>query len=551
MRKHSEISPDEIFLDSANLPSFDTAQFEGRLERPIGKGPYLALLSVFVLAALVFGGRLLQIQFFEGKAYAERSIGNTLETTPLFAARGEIFDRRKEKLAWNEPVSGQEFLGRRYTNLDGSAHLLGFLKYPTKDASGFFIRKDFEGVAGAEKELDEILAGENGVKTSEFNVYGEVVSESEVRGPKRGADVILSVDARLSNALYVFLSERIKESKFQGGAAAIMDVVNGEIIALTSAPEYDSQIMSDGRDAKAISDFVKDQHTPFLDRASAGLYAPGSIVKPLVAAAALQEKVIDPKTKILSTGSISIPNPYLPGSFSVFKDWKAHGLVDMRRALAVSSDVYFYEIGGGFENQRGLGINLINKYLDIFGLGRQLADPILGQASGVIPNPEWKSKMFNGEQWRIGDTYNTSIGQYGTLVTPLQMVRTISAVANGGELIEPTVILDDAKSSEKIPIAAENLAITREGMREAVTEGTASGLLLPYVSIAAKTGTAEVGISKKKVNSWIVGFFPYESPRYAFVVMLERGPYENTIGGVFVMRQFFEWLAVNAPEYLE
>jgi len=551
MKKHAEISPDEIFLDNANLPSFDTTQFEGRLERPIGKGPYLALLFVFVLVALVFGGRLFQIQFFEGKAYAERSRGNILETTPLFASRGEIFDRRKEKLAWNEPVSGQEFLGRRYTNLDGSAHLLGFLKYPTKDASGFFIRKNFEGVAGAEKEFDEILGGENGIKTSEFNVYGEVVSESEVRGPKHGVDVIFSIDARLSNALYGFLSERIKESKFQGGAATIMDVVNGEIIALTSAPEYDSQIMSDGKDARAVSNFVKDKHTPFLDRASAGLYAPGSIVKPLVAAAALQEKVIAPETKILSTGSISIPNPYLPGNFSVFNDWKAHGWVDMRQAIAVSSGVYFYEIGGGFEKQKGLGINLINKYLDIFGLGRPLADPILGQASGVIPNPEWKSQMFNGDQWRIGDTYNTSVGQYGTLVTPLQMVRAISAVANGGELIEPTVLLGDTKSSEKIPIAAENLAIAREGMRKAVTEGTASGLSLPYVSIAAKTGTAEVGISKKKVNSWIVGFFPYESPHYAFVVMLERGPYENTIGGVFVMRQFFEWLAVHAPEYLE
>lgn len=548
-RTPSEISPDEIFLDHANLPAFETAQFEGRLEQPLGAWPVYALGGAFVLIALIFGAQLWRVQVVQGGAYAERSRDNTLRTTPLFAERGEIFDRRDEPLAWNE-LSDGAFLKRRYTRRAGLAHLVGYLKYPTKDTDGFFIREDFEGVAGAEREMNDLLGGENGVRTLEYNVHGDAVSESEVSPPQRGADARLSIDARLSEALYGFLMERMRVAGFQGGAAGVLDVANGEIVALTSVPEYDPQALTDGAPPERIAAFVQDPHTPFLDRASAGLYAPGSTVKPLLAAAALAEKVIAPETEIVSTGSIAIPNPFAPNKFSVFNDWKAHGAVDMRKALAVSSDVYFYEIGGGFENQKGLGIERMEKYYRAFGLGETLADPLLGASSGVVPSPAWKERLFPGDSWRIGDTYNTAIGQYGMLATPLQMLRAIAAVANGGLLVEPTVLLGDAVSARRIPLADEYLRVAREGMRQAVTEGTASGLWFPFVSVAAKTGTAEVGIAKKRVHSWAVGFFPYENPRYAFVSLLERGPSENTVGSVFVIRQFFEWLAVYAPEYL-
>jgi penicillin-binding protein 2 len=159
--------------------------------------------------------------------------------------------------------------------------------------------------------------------------------------------------------------------------------------------------------------------------------------------------------------------------------------------------------------------------------------------------------MFAGDPWRIGDTYTTSIGQYGTLATPLQVLRAIAAIANGGMLVEPTILLGDRATTRRVPIDAVNLEIVREGMRLAVTEGTATGLWFPFVSIAAKTGTAEIGISKKQVHSWVTGFFPYEKPRYAFVILLERGPAGNTIGAVSVAKAFFEWLAVYAPQYLE
>ena len=551
-RRGGEISPDEIFLDDINLPKFDKSQLEGRIERPLGSGSALALGAFFVLALFVFGGRLWQIQITEGEQYAERSRDNTLKTTPLFAERGGITDRNREPLAWNTPgPEHQEFLARSYTARAGSAHVIGFLKYPTKDSSGFYFRNDFNGIAGAEREYNEVLSGENGVRTIELDVRGSPISESLIKPPKRGNDLLLSVDARLSEALYGFLMERIRAAPFEGGAAAIMDVSNGEIIALTSAPEYVPQVLSDGTDSRRINGFVSDQQKPFLDRSAAGLYAPGSVVKPLLAAAALEENIISPEKKILSTGSISIPNPYDPTRTSVFNDWKAHGWVDMRDALAVSSDVYFYEIGGGFEDQKGLGIALIEKYFRLFGLGEELADPLLGQAYGTIPSPAWKKISFPDDPWRVGDTYNTSIGQYGMLTTPLQMLRAIGAIANGGNLLEPSLIAGETASARRVPVSEEHLRVAREGMRRAVTWGTASGLYLPFVSIAAKTGTAEIGIAKKRVHSWVVGFFPSTAPRYAFVALLEKGPSANTIGGVYVMRQFFEWLYATAPEYLK
>ena len=154
---------------------------------------------------------------------------------------------------------------------------------------------------------------------------------------------------------------------------------------------------------------------------------------------ALTEGVIDPYKKILSTGSISIPNPYFPDQKTVFKDWKAHGWTDMREAIAVSSDVYFYEIGGGFESQKGLGIVNIEKYAQLFGIGQKTGIDLPDEKGGIIPGPEWKIKNFKGEPWRIGDTYNTVIGQYGFQVTPLEMVRAISAIANYGTLVTPAL----------------------------------------------------------------------------------------------------------------
>jgi penicillin-binding protein 2 len=336
-----------------------------------------------------------------------------------------------------------------------------------------------------------------------------------------------------------------------------MDVRTGEMLALTSYPEYDQNVVTAGEDKQEIARLLKDPGKPFLNRAVSGLYTPGSIVKPIVALGALAEGVIDPMKRIFSSGALTLPNPYNPDKPSVFKDWKAHGWMTMRDAIAVSSDVYFYEVGGGFQDQPGLGISKLDQYFNLFGMAEPTGIDLPAEAVGFIATPEWKAKNFPDDpDWRLGNTYITAIGQYGTQVTPLAAVRWVAALSNGGELVVPSVLKGGHTSPEtrvlrKIELPQEELKIVLEGMRQGVTTGVAAGLNTPAVKIAAKSGTAELGVKKDFVNSWITGFFPYESPRYAFAIIMEHGPVSNTTGATFVMRQVIDWMALNAPEYLK
>ncbi|MEK7514672.1 MAG: penicillin-binding transpeptidase domain-containing protein [Patescibacteria group bacterium] len=543
-----EIAPEDIFIDSSNLPEFNVHQFEGRIERPIAVLSSLSVLFFFIAVALIFGGRLFFLQITLGSAYALQSERNSLRHTLVFSERGVIYDRTGAKLAWNEPsATTTEFSARAYIDAPGFAHILGYVNYPSKDANGFYYQEKLEGKDGAERFYDFLLSGRNGLKITETDVFGKVESESVIELPVRGKSLTLSIDASIQKEFYSIISETVNRIPFQGGAGIMMDIQTGEIIALVSAPEYSPSVLASG-DGSSIERFVSNPQKPFLNRITSGLYAPGSIVKPFLAIGALSEGIISPEKEILSTGSISIPNPYNPEKPSVFRDWKAHGWVDMRQALAVSSDVYFYEIGGGFEEQKGLGIENIEKYFRLFGLGEPTGIDLSQEESGVIPNPEWKQKTFD-EEWRIGDTYNTAIGQYSVQTTPIQMVRAISAIGSGGTLVTPHIAQALKTDARKMNLPQEDFAVVREGMRRGVTEGTASGLFTPSVAIAAKTGTAELGAAKQFVNSWVVGFFPYDKPRYAFAVVMEKGPSNNLIGGVFVMRQLVDWMSEHAPEY--
>lgn len=555
-----EIDPDEIFLDSSNLPQFDTHQFEGRIEKPISKRIIIFLGITFLFIMLVFTGKLWMLQVNEGEVYAALSENNRLLHSLLFADRGVIFDRNKTELAWNVPNEEGAFSKRKYSTLSGLAHVLGYIQYPLKDSSNVYYQETFVGKTGVEGFFNEELGGKNGLKIIETNALGEKQSESLLRPTQHGKNIVLSIDAKVQQALFNFIKSTSQTVGFKGGSGVLIDIETGEILALTSFPEYSPQSITDG-DAKALQQYQQNNQKPFLNRAVSGLYTPGSIVKPFLAAAALEEKVISPDTKILSTGSIAIPNPYDESKETVFNDWKAHGWVDMRQALAVSSNVYFYEIGGGFssqdgsasgvEDQKGLGIATIYKYMKIFGFGENTGIQLSPEEEGTVPNPKWKKENFADGVWRIGDTYNTSIGQYGFQVTPIQAVRAIAAVGNEGKLLTPTFVLDDTADADVIPIDKKHFKVIKEGMRLAVTEGTAKGLNIRGVSVAAKTGTAELGSKKQFVNSWVIGFFPYEKPRYAFAVIMERGPSDNLIGALYVMRQLLEWMEINTPLYLE
>jgi penicillin-binding protein 2 len=549
--KKSEIYPDEIFLDSSNLPEFDTDQFEGRIEKAIEKKNLFWLGGFFILIALVFVGRIWFLEVKSGKLYAERSQNNHLKEDVIIANRGIITDRNGEKLAWNEISPDQsDFTLRKYTDSAGFDNLLGYIKYPAKDSNGFYYRTTYTGADGIEKYYDNLLSGDNGMKITEVNAVGQIESQSVEKPPKNADTLTLSVDSKVQNEFYKILSQTAGNSGFTGAAGIIVDVKTGQILSMVTYPSYNSNILSDGN-ATSVSNYLNNPGNPFLDRAVSGLYAPGSIIKPYLALAALNENVISPDKQILSTGSISIPNPYFPNQKSVFNDWRVNGWTNMEEALAVSSDVYFYEIGGGYQDQRGLGIANIEKYTKMFGFGSSVKNSFFDGPAGTIPSPEWKAANFNGDIWRIGDTYHTSIGQYGFQVSPIQIVRAMAAIANNGTLLDPTLLNGvEGRTVATLPFTANQYDVVKKGMRMAVTQGTVTALNTSAVPVAAKTGTAEIGTAKQYINSWVEGFFPYETPRYAFVIVMEKGPAHYAEGAPAVMRNLLDWMSQNTPEYL-
>ena len=344
----NEIDPDEIFLDSSNLPKFDNHQFEGRLVSPISKRNITLLAVFFILAFIIFSAKIWSLQITEGAKYSERSENNRLRHVTVFSPRGVIFDRNNKEIAWNIFSEDKEFSLRKYTDLSGFSHILGYVKYPAKDSSGFYYNEEYVGKTGVEKFFNNELLGENGLKITETNALGKVESESVIRPPKEGGNLILSIDSEVQNKFHESIADLAQRAGFSGGAGVIMDARNGEILAMANYPEYSSQVMSDGKDDKAIQTYLEDKNNPFLNRVVDGLYTPGSIVKPFVALGALKEKIISPSDTIFSGGSITVPNIYDPSKPSIFTEIRAHGYVDMRKAIAESSNVYFYEVGGGY-----------------------------------------------------------------------------------------------------------------------------------------------------------------------------------------------------------
>ncbi len=555
-KQYKDIDPDEIFLDSQNLPDFDVHQFEGRIEQPISKRSISLLAIIFILVGGAFMYKLWDLQVTDASGYSQKSENNRLADSIVFANRGVIFDRNEVPLVWNDlNETNGDFARRMYATSTGLSTVLGYVKYPTKDSSGFYYQTTYVPKDGIEKMYNEKLSGVNGYKLTETDALGKATALKVVEPSVDGGNLHLSIDAGVQKTMYKAMLEYAARAGYRGGGGVIMDVDSGEIIAMASFPEYDSNILSLGSDNGKITNYLTDKNNPFLNRVVSGLYTPGSIVKPFIAMGALTEGIISPEKQILSTGSLTVPNPYNPDQPTIFRDWKAHGLVNMRRAIAVSSNVYFFEIGGGFEDQKGLGISKIEKYMRMFGFGEKTGIESYTEKAGVIPNPTWKKTLFGAdEEWRLGDTYNTSIGQYGVQVTPLQAVRAIGAIANGGKLLYPTVIKpNDAYESlsTPVPLAESDFQIVREGMRMTVTEGTAQSLSFPFVKVAAKTGTAELGPTKSLVNSWTVGFFPADKPRYAFAVVMEKGRSNNQVGATLIMRDVLEWMNLNAPEYFE
>ncbi len=553
LHSDKDIDPDEIFLDDKNIPDFDVHQFEGRIESPIKQRTIITVGAVFLLIGVILSWRAGVLEVTQGAFYKERSERNRLNHQLLFPERGVIVDRNDIPLAWNVPSSEElGFSLRKYTDMPGFGNILGFLHYPARDNKGVFYRNDYEADSGVEAYYNDVLKGKGGLRIIETDALGNIISSNVIDPPISGEHMKLTIDSQLQTLFYQTIGRIAREENYLGGAGAIMDIDNGEILALVSFPTYDSNVMTEGEDRAQIDEYNKDKGSPFLNRTIGGLFTPGSIVKPMFAIGALNEGNITADKQILSIGYITVPNPYSPDKPSRFNDWKNHGLLDMRGAIAWSSDVYFYEISGGFEGQKGLGIRNVEKYARLFGYGSTTGIDLYGELAGTIPNPEWKKKNFPEDPtWRIGDTYFTGIGQYGVQATVLQAVKEASILASKGKVVRPHISEDVVSAPTQLVIPKSYFTIAQEGMRKGVLEGTANILNIPQVKIAAKTGTAELGVSKARVNSWVIGFFPYDKPRYAFAVVMDRGVKGNTTNASYAARELFRQMASSTPSYFK
>ncbi len=436
---------------------------------------------------------------------------------------------------------------RKYVFAESFSHILGYtglVNQADLKTDSFLTINDEIGRTGLEDYYDSFLRGKNGQEIIYKDARGKVEGSKVLELPKIGAELITFVDKELQEYFYERLKTTLQNLGRNIGVGIAMNPKNGEILALVNIPGFKGD---------EIAKYLKAPDEPLFNRAISGLYTPGSTIKPLVAIAALTQGVIKPEKEIFSRGFIEIPNPYNPENPSRFLDWKPHGWVNLYSALARSSNVYFYEVGGGFESQKGLGINRLKEWWGKFGLNQKTAIDLTGEKFGFLPDAEWKEKSYK-IPWRIGDTYNASIGQGDLMVTPLELLNYISAIANGGQLYklrvmekiigengeliaqnEPEVLKDISAE------IAEALPEIQRGMRDAVVKpyGTANLLADLPMNIMAKTGSSQVA-NNTKVNAFFVGY----TNDLAILVLVENAR-EGSLNAVPVAKDVFRWYYDN------
>ncbi len=431
---------------------------------------------------------------------------------------------------------------RNYSDGPVFSHILGYMGQINKEELENFNEYslfDSIGKSGLEKFYESILREKQGKIQVEKDAYGNILSEKVISTPQSGKSLVLYLDADLQKKITEEMEKMLKEVNGKKGAAVAIDPRTGGVLSLVSFPLFDNNIFTQEDNKDLVKNILEDKNNPLFNRAVSAQYPTGSIIKPLISSAALEEKIISPEKKINCQGKITILNPYNPEKETIKKDWTTHGLTDMRKAIAESCNVYFYTIGGGYKDQIGLGPTKIKKYLELFGWGNKTGIDIFSESKGFIPTPQWK-KEFKGENWYNGDTYNLSIGQGDILITPLQVALSYSAIANNGILFKPLIvkeIIDENKNiiQENKPqiirenfIDKENLKVVREGMRMTVTAENAPLASAPSlndlpVKVAAKTGTAETG-KNNYLHKWITVFAPYDNPEIVLTIVIEDIP---------------------------
>lgn len=441
---------------------------------------------------------------------------------------------------------------REYTGGQLAAHLLGYIGEVSEkdlDSSGFeeYNPGDYIGKNGIERALEKELHGIDGGRQLEVDARGRVLRTVSESYPTVGSSVLLTIDAAI---------QKQAESAFgdQAGAAVVMNVNNGEILAFVSNPGFDPALFSGRLPADVWQGYLNDKRHPLENKALSGQYPPGSTFKMITALAGLQNNLIDDSTSVNCNGSYKLGT-------STFNCWnkKGHGVTNLHKSLRESCDVYFYQLG------EKLGVDKIAAAARAFKLGAPLGIELLNERSGLIPTSEWKQKRF-GKRWYHGETLPVAIGQGAVLMTPIQLASMTATIANEGTIYRPHLvkrIVDaDGKTLRETkaeiigttPFSKESFRLVKYGMLAVVNErgGTGAMARLYDVKVAGKSGSAQVVKMHDSKNSsqyqyrdhaLFVAFAPYDNPEVAVAVVVEHGEHGGSAAAPIagrILRAYFD-----------
>ena len=472
----------------------------------------------------------------------------------------------KSSLSWGDvsklmlhapDISGVEIdegLSRIYPYSDIYAHVLGYVgpvAEGDKNGNPLYMVPGFKiGKSGLEKYFDERLRGKSGTVKLEVNAYGRVMKEIERDAGEQGENIYTTLDTRLQKAAYDAFGA-------ESGAAVVLDVNTGEILALVSTPSFDPNLFTNGISYSQWNALLNNDRTPLINKAVAGQYSPGSTFKIVVALAALEAGVINANTRFYCNGAMEIGN-------TKFHCWKhsGHGSLNVVEALKYSCDIFFYEVA------MRLGIDKIKDMAVKLGMNEVLDIGLDNEKSGNIPSKAWKYAKY-GTNWTQGDSANSGIGQGYVLVTPLQLATMLARVVNGGYAVKPTFIKPTEKELDhvkRLDISTRNIEIVKQGMYEVVNGvgGTAAKAKFNIngAKMGGKTGTTQVrrismkeragGVISDSRLPWnlrnhalFVGFAPVDSPKYAVAVVVEHGSSGSGVAAPIAGKILQEALQLN------
>ena len=492
-------------------------------------------------------------------------------------------------------VRVESVVERRYRYSEQLAHILGYVHWITEQeyaalADQRYLYSDKIGQTGLEAAYEGVLRGEVGRRQIEVDAVGRELRELNAQTPVPGHSLVVTIDLALQTRVQQILEAHAGASHY--AAAVILKVDTGEVLSMVSIPSYDLNSFQDGLTPEQWAALNDADRQPLRNHAIADAHPPGSTFKVITAAAALGEGVAEPETLIHSPGRLVVDNELNPGIQYIFGD-TVQGTYDLRRALAESSNVYFFYLAGGSpfrhpdaeprpESEQeqldaladegiiagdvefdGVGPSVLAEWARAFSFDSPTGIDISGEVGGLIPDPQLKQDTF-GEPWVDGDTYNFAIGQGFVAVTPLQMAVALAAIANGGTVYEPRVVYEvrDADGNvvqpfqpvvrRQLDIDPEALRVIREGMALSTLAGTSHDALvaLPEMMIGGKTGTAEFAQTgppagaegeEGPTHGWFIAFAPFDDPQVAVAVFFEFGAgYLSAAAGGEILRAWAE-----------